>query len=217
MRSCGNCFSLSIIVSRSQMARFHNLWPSNIPLNISASADPMRVLELGKPVRAAWHEARSLFFINISHPPLPVTNYRMETAPGARTWHWIGSKFQWRAIPGAGTNCELPTANIPSSRGTLPRSCRGHLGVQYAAFMTATMRRKEGGRWVSFIKITEFSFKKVDHQSCRPNLKEIRSSHLPTALANGNVWAGYSYGRNEPHPLPQTIRKKLFIIIAETS
>ena len=36
------------------------------------------------------------------------------------------------------------------------------------------MRRKEGGRWVSFIKITEFSyFKKVDHRSCWPTLKEV--------------------------------------------
>ena len=106
MRSCGNCLSdisLSIIVSRSQMARFHNLWPSNIPLNISASADPMRVLELGKPVRVAWHEARSLFFTNISHPPLPVTNYRMETAPGARTCRTInirhGSNQSLYSVP----------------------------------------------------------------------------------------------------------------------
>ena len=50
-------------------------------------------------------------------------------------------------------SCQQPT--FPAAG----EPCRGPAGgiwvVQHAAFMTATMRRKEGGRWVSFIKITE--------------------------------------------------------------
>lgn len=152
MRSCGNCLSLSdislsIVVSRSQMARFHNLWPSYIPLNISAQADPMRVLELGKPVRVAWNEARSFIFHQHLPLPLPVTNYRMETAPGARTWHGTGSMFQWSTIPGAGINCELSTANIPSSQGNLAAVLQGESGwyCMRHSWQQQWEGRKEGG------------------------------------------------------------------------
>ena len=164
----------------------------------------------------SWNEARSLFFTDISHPPLPVTNYRLETAPGARTWHWIrqhvsakGNAWSWN---------QLWAVNSQRSQqpGKPHHSPAGEVWTaQLAIFTTAAMRRqagRKGGRLVSFIKMTEFSyFKKVDHQRCWGTLTKKDSSH-PTSPYPQQIQVfqlDILTEKNEPHSLPQTIHKKI--------